>query len=125
MNMTDLKNKFIGLLSTNLSIFDIKTQEEILSKMKDKWIDEYFFNISKDYRECDNCKRYHLKSDYTEEKVEELRKDVFLDCPLDPNDPDEVWGDAIFEVTYWVCPNCGHKEEIKKTELKVLRFYYV
>lgn len=112
------KKEFESYLRQVLAELPIEKQEEILLKMKNKWIPDFINKRFKNYSYRSKCRRYFLKSKYIKVEKKNIKTlKTFIDGGYGD---DDKWEDMEFLCTYMVCPVCGNQEEVDSKYIRTV-----
>lgn len=113
------EREFKSFINQSLKGLSVDKQEEVLSKIEEKWLPEILYKfrkeLSKKYTLCMKCNKHFLKSrarieSETIERIAVVARDSY-------GDNDDI-ADVTEKITYEVCPNCGNKIEKSRQRLK-------
>lgn len=117
-----LKENFYNYLDTLLKEKSY-TEKRHTIDLLNSILQDYYNDLEKSYTTCPFCAKTFPSSSFIFHENTEIRKNVFLDTPSDPNDFDVVLGDVRYLVKYIECPHCHKIKEQSKKAVKVLKTY--
>lgn len=112
------KKEFEKYINSKLRNMSIEKQEELLRKIKDKWIPELLERKLKNYTKCNKCGKYSLTRKFkTITNTETRIETTYVDAGYGDDDRQ---GEIEYLVYYSVCPVCGNKKEERKNYIRLL-----
>ncbi|MDO4282017.1 MAG: hypothetical protein Q4D02_00085 [Clostridia bacterium] len=112
------KREFEKFINQNLRNLSIEHQEELLIKIKDKWIPEVLERKLKNYTKCVKCGKYSFTRKFKTITVLETRiETTYVDAGYGD---DDKYGEVEYLVEYSVCPICGYRKEKKKCYMRTI-----